>query len=155
MFWLQYVPSFSPPMWPSQPQQGAVVFTTVPSCLSWAVLASSHWTASALWYVSIVLAITGTVFGGQQVLLLPEKTDDQNWHILYNKLTVVHPNGTRRARKRMIFAWQCPVMCLAYSVTCFMGGLMSVVFSPVAMNPAWDRNAKVRRPICSARSFLR
>ena len=47
----------------------------------------------------------------------------------------------------MIFAWECPVICLEYSVTCFLGGLVSVAFSPVAMNTAGGSDAKTMRQI--------
>jgi hypothetical protein len=48
------------------------------------------------------------------------------------------PNGI------MLVVWQSPLMCLTYSIICFLGGLSSVVISPLAKQPQWNDETKVR-----------
>lgn len=43
-----------------------------------------------------------------------------------------------------VFALQTPIMLLAFAAAAFLAGLCSVVFAPLAKNPMWDDNAKVR-----------
>ena len=50
--------------------QGAVVFATVPTCLTWRGIESVHWSAPAFWYASIVFAVTSVVIAAQQTMVL-------------------------------------------------------------------------------------
>ena len=44
----------------------------------------------------------------------------------------------------MLFVWQAPLMCMSYSILCFLAGLSSVVISPLASRPMWNNDASVR-----------
>ena len=58
--------------------QGGFLFTTVASCLQWPGTANGHWSAPALLYASILLALGAIVTGSQQLLLLPnERQEDR------------------------------------------------------------------------------
>jgi len=92
-----------------------------------------------------VFAILAVVLGSQHNMLLPDMTTqiDKDWKAIRESMTVGNQDGTRRPSSTMMFAWQGPTMCLSYSLVAFMGGLMSVVFSPWAQNMVWGPEAKV------------
>jgi hypothetical protein len=48
------------------------MFASVTGCLSWTVVQTSHWSGPALWYSSIVFAITSIFLGAQQTLVFPD-----------------------------------------------------------------------------------
>jgi len=82
-------------------------------------------------------------------MLLPDMMEqiDKDWKAIRENMTVGNADDaddTRRPSSTMMFAWQGPTMCLSYSLVAFMGGLMSVVFSPWAQNMMWGPEAKVR-----------
>jgi hypothetical protein len=64
--------------------QGAVLFTSVISCLSWTNIDSRHWTGPALWYCSILLAIASVVLAAQQHMVL-ENIRVENWKTVQTK----------------------------------------------------------------------
>ena len=56
--------------------QGGFLFTTAASCLSWPSTVNGHWSASALFYASILISIVGVVMSSQQLLALPNRAID-------------------------------------------------------------------------------
>ena len=54
-----------------------------------------------------------------------------------NDTAYIHPN------RGLIFALQTPLMLLSLAVAAFLGGLFSVVFSPLASSLLWGDGAKV------------
>lgn len=52
-------------------------------------------------------------------------------------------NGEDRPRRMMLHVWQVPTECLSYSISSFLVGLMSHIYSVVAQKMAWDSDAKV------------
>jgi hypothetical protein len=123
--------------------QGAVLFASIISCLSWNDLSTRHWTAPTLWYCSILLAITAVITGATQSLVL-DHVCPSSWQTVkacladQNRLTATpQPNGA------MVFTLQYPMMCLSYSIVFFLAGLMSFVYSPVAQSWRWDEDTKV------------
>lgn len=44
---------------------------------------------------------------------------------------------------KMIFIWQCPIMCLSYSVLFFLSGLMIFVCTPLIRGDSWNTGYNV------------
>lgn len=122
--------------------QGAILFTSIISCLSWSNLSRSHWSGPALWYAGIILSLTSVVLGAQQTLELPEASGTIDALTFKRRLTARHSNPPTPSRI-MLFALQAPFMCMTYSIALFLAGLTSVVLSPLARQPMWDDDAKV------------
>jgi len=123
---------------------GAVLFASVTGCLQWD-LSGRHWTGAAFWYASILLSLFSIVLGAQQVLVLDplEDEDDTDWECVRQRLMVQPPvDGKLRPRLKMLYVWQEPLMTMGYSVLFFLAGLMSHVFSPIALNPGWNDSSK-------------
>ena len=55
-----------------------------------------------------------------------------------------HHERRKQPSHLVLFALQAPLMCLTYSIFFFLAGLASVVLSPLAHNPGWNADAKVR-----------
>lgn len=73
-------------------------------------------------------------------MVLPDKDDDNYDSVEIRKALIEHNNGLK-------FALQCPMMVFSFSITTFLAGLWSVVFSPLGMGNRRDGDVKVR-PIC-------
>lgn len=116
------------------------------SSLSWPAIINAHWSVSALWYTSLIFALLAISVGAQQLWLLPSVSD--------NARTRFHDDGIRLFRDQlgdmhtgknatMVFALQCPLMTFALSLACFVGGLLSLILSPLAMRHGWNDEGKV------------
>ena len=124
---------------------GAVMFTTVTSCLSWNSIERSHWSGPALWYATIVLALACIFTGAQQTLVLPdqetlERVSAQEVERIKLSFTK-HGRHSDQPSTSVLFAFQVPIMLLGYTVVCFLAGLCSVVLSPLTRR--WNDEAKV------------
>lgn len=118
--------------------QGAVIFASVPSCLAWDNVPSSHWSARGLFYSSIVLALVAIVTGAQQQMVLPSNDVDIKHADLDDFVTLLtrgNSDGSPQSRSgrnhRLIFALQLPLMIFSLAVAAFLGGLLAVVFGPL------------------------
>ena len=124
------------------------MFASVSSCLTWNAVKDSHWSGLALWYSSIILAVACIFTGSQQSLVLPNTeilNDLSADEIESMKKSFARPGQYHNNPSTLIlFAWQVPIMLLGYSVVGFFAGLCSVVLSPLARNPRWGEEAKVR-----------
>ena len=120
------------------------MFVSTIFCLSWSKLSSTHWSAPALWYSSIVLAV---MLGAQQVMFLPDNFDGNAVRELRKRLMVRSKEKMSRAelepRLSVLFAWEAPLMCLSCLVVFFHAGLLAVVRSPLAGKKGWGNEAKV------------
>ena len=136
--------------------KAAVLFSSVCSCLQWENLSSTHWVASALFYVSILFALVAVILGAQQAMLLPDfdtnKSPDHRASMSSENIAKAqkfiekmrHTSGTgSRPKYGVVFALQCPIMFLALSVWTFLAGLCTVVAGPFARMYAWGDEAKV------------
>ena len=90
--------------------------------------------------MGIVLALTAIVVGAQQIVVLPPDVDLNTASAVQQRLKI---DGKARPRRDMLFMSQSPIMCFSLSVTCFLGGLSSVIISPLAQSPRWGPEAKV------------
>ena len=108
--------------------------------LSWVTLAGVHWSGPAIWYMGIVLSLTALVVGAQQTVVLPSNVDVDTASAVQQRLQM---DGKARPRRDMLFISQSPIMCFSLSVACFLGGLTSVVISPLSKSPQWGPEAKV------------
>lgn len=91
------------------------------------------------------------MLGAQQVLVLDplEDDDDTDWERVRQRLMVQGSRtGELKPRLKMLYVWQEPLMMLGYAVIFFLAGLMSHVFSPIAMHPSWNDDAKVSQNPC-------
>ena len=140
------------------------MFASTISCLSWSVLSSSYWSGPALWYGSIIFALTAVMLGAQQVMFLPDNFDANAARAFRKKLMVCGSSSSssrekRRAaellepRQSMLFAWQAPLMCLSCSVVFFHAGLLAVVIGPLARKREWGDEAKVCGILTVSRRF--
>ena len=124
------------------------MFASIVSCQSWPAVTTAHWTVLALWNASIVLAICSILTGAQQTLVLgpgePVReltaTEIQEMRL---SLASRGSKGRRDPSAFAVFSWQVPVMLLCYCVLCFLAGLCSVVYGPLARKLRWDADSKV------------
>jgi hypothetical protein len=133
--------------------QGAVIFASITQCLSWPSLATSHWSATALFYSCILLSIPSILLGTQQLSVLPEIEDIQSMpadeiyrmreSFLSSTSTLSSASSSPEVSTFVLFVWQAPRMFFAASLACFIGGLISIVISPVALKPGWNADVKV------------
>lgn len=126
---------------------GAVMFASVTSCLSWNTIDSRHWSGPALWHATIILSLSAIFTGAQQSLVLPDAAsiDTIPQHELDSmKLSfAISTSQPTKASACALFSWQIPMMLLGYAVVGFLGGLCSVVLSPLAQKAGWNEEAKV------------
>jgi hypothetical protein len=134
------------------------MFASVTGCLSWTVVQTSHWSGPALWYSSIVFAMTGIFLGAHHTLVLPEA----------DSIDVLSPDKIEsmkqsfmsrgdlnpRPSRLMLFVWQAPCMFLGCAVFSFLAGLCSVVLSPLARKLSWNEEAKVSTLIACINSII-
>ena len=120
--------------------QSLVIFAAMIASLSWVTLSGVHWSGPAIWYMGIVLALTAMVVGAQQTVVLPSDVDLDTDSAVQQRLK---RDGKARPRRDMLFVSQSPIMCFSLSVTCFLGGLSSVIISPLTQSPQWGPEAKV------------
>ena len=128
--------------------KGGFLFTSVTSCLQWYGTQTSHWSAPALFYSSLIFSLLAVVNGSQQILLLPETKaggyysdrDEDEARSIQDRL---RKDGAYEVKRRWLFALQAPMMLLTLSVMTFLAGLCSVIFSPLAHHLAWNSEAKV------------
>lgn len=119
--------------------QGAVLFASVISCLSWDGISDLHWSARALFYSSIIFALVSVVSGAQQQWALPAEKSLKAGSVeseQIKRLLKDHKTG-------LVFALQCPLMFFAYSVVTFLSGIYAVIFSPLARNGSWGDDTKI------------
>lgn len=122
--------------------QGAVLFASAISCLSWENILSSHWSARALFYSSIIFAFVAVVTGQQQQMVLPREEPGKDFEPSdtdLDKFTETIRNGG----SEVVFALQTPLMLFSLAAASFLAGLFSVVFSPLGSNLEWGNDAKV------------
>ena len=83
-----------------------------------------------------MLSLTSIILGGQQAYALPHTIGTEDVGIYKEKL--------RSARRRVVFASQAPMMCLAYAIILFLAGLTVFVVSPFTKKKSWGDESKVR-----------
>ena len=132
------------------------MFTSTISCLSWSNLSTTYWPGPALWYGSIILALTSIIVGAQQAMFMPDTVDTEAAQE-FRRRHIANNGSEKRPEPRqiMLFVWQAPLMCLSYSIVFFLAGLTSVVLSPLAQRPGWNAEAKVCASILRQRFPLR
>lgn len=110
--------------------RGAVVIASVTSCISWQVISTSHWSASALFYSSIILAFVAIVAAAQQGMVLP---GDETLMATTNlpSISGMVTSGNELTHWQLVFVLQCPLMFFSFAVATFLAGLFAVVFGPL------------------------
>lgn len=128
--------------------QGAVLFASVVSCLGWDNLTASHWLGPASFYVTILLSLASIFTAAQQTIVLPDKDAAKSYDLDQIEALRVSLLGPSRDDEEpaltTLFAWQCPIMLMGYSVVFFLVGLCTVVITPLSLRPEWGAAAKVR-----------
>ena len=79
-------------------------------------------------------------------MLLPESgVSIRDISMLRGKMSSSREIGMGRywPDRTILFALQAPLMCFTYSILLFLGGLTSVVLSPLIHDPEWNDEAKV------------
>lgn len=130
------------------------MFASTTQSLSWPALAASHWSAGALLYACIILAIPSILLGTQQLSVLPEIEDIRTMSeekikkmkdsFLSSTPLPICANSTTDISTFVLFVWQAPRTFLAASLASFIGAMISIVISAVASKPGWNAEAKVR-----------
>ncbi|MCJ1270604.1 hypothetical protein MMC22_010501 [Lobaria immixta] len=145
----------------------AIIAAAVIGSFSWNAAFDAYWVAPALWYSSLVLSIFGLLLSTQQIAVLqlldadgvhgkPDSTNidvsrylplmvtDKPQH-LYPAETQRDGHGIRtlRPRWKMVFAWQCPIMFMSYSVCLYLSGLLIYVCTPLIRGNGWDAGSNV------------
>ena len=149
--------------------QSAVLAAAVIGTFSWNAVSDAYWLASAFWYCSLVLAILGLALAAQEVAVLDlirtrqsaeqpitSKADMRRYLPL---ILTESRSGDRESERRistesndvgvwspkwkMVFAWQCPIMFLSYSVCFYLAGLTNFVCTPLIRRESWNTNSKV------------
>ena len=125
---------------------GAVLFASTTTSLSWSKIDDRHWSAPALWYGAVLMALIAVVLGAHHTMMLPElSATTSNFSTLRKK-----PRGNASAKDDVrpgrisLFSMHTPLMCLTYSIIFFLVGLASFVIGPLVMNPRWNADVKVR-----------
>ena len=92
------------------------------------------------------MALMAVVLGAEHTMMLSNlSAPTRNILTVRKKLRgMMSAKDNVRPGAIILFTLQAPLMCLAYSIILFLGGLASFVISPLAMNPIWDADAKVR-----------
>lgn len=123
---------------------------SVPGCLTWPIAADAHWSGPSLWYACVLLAVTSVFLASQQALVLRDlemdkklENDDYVESIRQHFLSWIVDERKPEPVVTKLFVWQAPIMFLGFSVFCFLGGLCSVIFSPLARTLEWAPQAKV------------
>ena len=134
--------------------QGGFIFAAMASCLQWPATQNGHWSASAFFYASMLLAFITVVLGSQQMLVLPKERslveidgELKDYDEQYLQAVIARFRGpgrdSHRPNRLQVAALQAPFMVLSLSVLAFLAGMCSVVFAPLARAPVWGDNAKV------------
>jgi len=132
---------------------GGFLFTTVATCVTWPSTDRAHWSASALFYMSMIFALVAIISSSQQLWILPRldlgtlnsiherqrRIDDVSAFVSRVQKTDGHGN----LKARYVFALQAPIMLLTFSVLLFLAGLCSTVCSPLARKLEWNSDAKI------------
>ena len=132
---------------PRSPFQGAVIFSSVTSSLSWPSIPAAHWTVPALLYSSIVFALLAVVLGAQQQRVLPSIHSDASLACDIERIR----NFRDRLRagdgknSNVVFALQSPLMMFTLSVASFLAALCALILSPIVLTGVWNDDAKVSR----------
>lgn len=104
------------------------MFASTISCLSWSNLSTTYWSGPALWYESIILALTSIILGAQQAMFMPDTVDVEASQEFRRRH--IADNGSEKRpepRQVMLFVWQAPLVCLSYSIVFFLAGLTWVI----------------------------
>ena len=146
--------------------QSAILAAATIGAFSWNAVLDAYWLASAFWYSSLVLSIFGLLLASQQtaVLQLLGKPPTQTLNRCEEKadvgrflpliLTKIRSLDTEsandsysiqkwRPRWKMVFIWQCPIMFLSYSISCFLVGLTLLVCTPLIRGDGWNTASNV------------
>lgn len=83
------------------------MFASTISCLSWSNLSTTYWSGPALWYESIILALTSIILGAQQAMFMPDTVDVEASQEFRRRH--IADNGSEKRpepRQVMLFVWQ-------------------------------------------------
>ncbi|KAK3690092.1 hypothetical protein B0T22DRAFT_462978 [Podospora appendiculata] len=143
-----------------------VLTAIITASFSWPNVADSHWVGPAFWYASLSTSICGIFLSAQQLTLLsligdlPEGPNTPSAAMMRRHLSQIlyekkGPRGSTPADGeaatvgsgsqwvlswRQVFAWQCPMMFIAYSTVFYMVGLTVVVCTPLIWED-WGPNS--------------
>jgi hypothetical protein len=134
---------------------------------SWPQVTSAYWLARALWYSSLLLAISAAITSAQHTSIIdsmaptsPERpldiaelhymrkvilrfSDEAASDIERNEFGETKPGFRARV---MLYIWQCPMMLMAYSWVTFGLALTLFICTPFITHQPWGDGKKV----CSA-----
>ncbi|KAH3907617.1 hypothetical protein HBI56_180000 [Parastagonospora nodorum] len=118
----------------------AILAAAVIGAFSWTTIDQAYWLTHGFWHGSLVLSVLGLLIAAQQVTVLnflgpmpsPKKIR-QTKECLERYLPVLLSKDRSRyhPRQKMVFAWQCPLMFMSYSVCSFLAGITILVCTPL------------------------
>ncbi|KAH7090172.1 hypothetical protein FB567DRAFT_284828 [Paraphoma chrysanthemicola] len=119
----------------------ALVAGVVSSAFSWPTIESAPWTAKAVFYSTLLLAISAIATGSQQSIALNRYgRQPDGLKELQDSI-----KGTQRgdARPSQLYVWQLPIMLLNISLALFVVGLVILIWAKAARSPRWDDDMKI------------
>ena len=149
--------------------KATVLTAIVTASFSWGNVASSHWVGPSFWYASLSTSIFGIFLSAQQMSLLsligdlPEGHQKPSAKVMERHLNQILGRQSRMPAVprdggegddvpggdltwvlnwRLLFAWQCPMMFIAYSTLFYLVGLSVVAGTPL-ISEEWGPNSYV------------
>ena len=122
------------------------MFASVVSCLGWDSVGSSFWLGPASFYACTLLSLGSIFTAAQQTTILPDHETVSQYgpeQIATLKKSLLNETDDY-PRYTVMFAWQCPIMLLGYSVIFFLIGMTTILITPLAIQPEWGSAAKVK-----------
>jgi hypothetical protein len=115
------------------PRKSALVSGVVASGFAWPGMVESSWTVKAIWYSSLILALTSICAATQQsVALYRLSSHPRGWIMIRRLLSNDPKNGSRgqlEPRLWQLYIWQIPVSLLNGSVYFFLAGLAVLLWN--------------------------
>lgn len=126
-----------------------VLAAAVIGAFSWTTLDNAYWLTYGFWHSSLMLSILGILLSASEITVLSilgplnarGKVSLQESRVRrYTPflLSTCTQSGGFMPRRKMVFAWQCPLMFMSYSVCAFLAGLTILVCTPfIREKSAW------------------
>lgn len=131
----------------------AILAAAVIGSFSWTTIDQAYWLTHGFWHGSLVLSVLGLLIAAQQVTVLnflgpmpsPKKTRQREKCLeRYLPVLLSKDHSSYHPRQKMVFAWQCPLMFMSYSVCSFLAGITILVCTPLIQREGgWNDGCNV------------
>ncbi|KAJ8112382.1 hypothetical protein OPT61_g5236 [Boeremia exigua] len=119
----------------------ALIAAVVSAIFSWPTIEETPWTATAVFYASLILSLATVASASQQSIALHRYGTHSQGLVMLRKSLASSSN--KRASRLQIYVWQMPVMLLNVSITLLIVGLFILIWDRVAQTTDWTDNLKV------------